>query len=278
MWESMTYDEWTTGISSKVQGSWNLHDLLPSGMDFFIFLSSVSGIFGNVGQSNYAAGNTYMDALAHHRVANGEKAVSINLGWMADEGAVSEQERLQAVFSAAGFLSPISQATFHALMEYYCNPHLELDDASCQVVIGIELPSTIESKGKQAPYWMQRATFRALYHMDMGSTAAKGSKGTVVNYAALFAQTTSAAEAGDIVLGALVAKVAKALSISWEDIEAQKPLSAYGIDSLLAVELRNWFAKEWHADIPIFDIMGAPNMSALSVNVAGKSKYKLETW
>ena len=90
----MTFDDWETSIKPKVQDSWNLHSMLPRDLDFFILLSSISGVIGNGGQANYAAGNTSMDALANYRIAHGEKAVSLDLGWMEAEGVVAENEKL----------------------------------------------------------------------------------------------------------------------------------------------------------------------------------------
>ena len=52
----MTHEQFQGVISPKVQGSWNLHHLLPKDMDFFILLSSSAGIAGSRGQGNYAAG------------------------------------------------------------------------------------------------------------------------------------------------------------------------------------------------------------------------------
>lgn len=64
--EKMSFDDWTATVRPKVEASWNLHTVLPSGMDFFILTASISGIFGQITQVNYAAGNTYQDALAKY--------------------------------------------------------------------------------------------------------------------------------------------------------------------------------------------------------------------
>ena len=64
----------------RIRGSWNLHSLFPTGLEFFILLSSMSGIAGFPTQSNYAAANTYQDALARFRMVKGERATSLNLG------------------------------------------------------------------------------------------------------------------------------------------------------------------------------------------------------
>jgi NAD(P)-dependent dehydrogenase (short-subunit alcohol dehydrogenase family) len=77
--EKISIEEWGRCIGSKIHGGWNLSSLLPSGMDFFILLSSACGIFGNAGQSSYAAGNTFLDALARYCVAHGEKCTSLDL-------------------------------------------------------------------------------------------------------------------------------------------------------------------------------------------------------
>jgi len=75
----MSYQEWTLGIKPKVKESWNLHTVLPTGMDFFVMLTSTGGIFRNQGQSNYADGNTFLDKLARYRTILGEKAITLDL-------------------------------------------------------------------------------------------------------------------------------------------------------------------------------------------------------
>jgi len=77
-------------IRPKVQATRNLQDLLPKDLDFFICLSSVGGIIGSRSQGNYNAGNTYQDALAHHRRALGLKGTSINLGVVRGIGITAE--------------------------------------------------------------------------------------------------------------------------------------------------------------------------------------------
>ncbi len=56
-----------------------------------------------------------------------------------------------------------------------------------------------------------------------------------------------------------------------DDIDTSKPLHAYGVDSLLAGELRNYFAKELSVDVAIFDLMGGPSIDAVTLTVAKKS-------
>ncbi|CAN8104204.1 unnamed protein product [Discula destructiva] len=58
-------------------------------MDFFLMLSSISGVLGLVSQANYGAGNTFQDALARHRTAEGLPAVAIDLPAVSQVGVVT---------------------------------------------------------------------------------------------------------------------------------------------------------------------------------------------
>ena len=186
--------------------------------------------------------------------------------------------------SAAGYLSPISQDTFFALLDYYCNPALDLaalassslpsSTSGAQLVIGLETPNVMRDKGKDEPYWMRQPTFRHLYQIlsPSSSLAGGGAASTgVTDYAQLLGAAGTLAAAATIVTDGLVDRLSKALSIPPEDIETTKPLHAYGVDSLLAVELRNWFARELGPDVAVFDIMGAKNIGVVGEVVAGKS-------
>lgn len=72
--EAMSFDTWQESLASKATRTWNLHEALPRGMDFFIMLSSAASTCGTRGQANYAAGNAFQNAVAHYRVAAGGRA------------------------------------------------------------------------------------------------------------------------------------------------------------------------------------------------------------
>ncbi|KAF7946474.1 hypothetical protein EAE96_009472 [Botrytis aclada] len=156
----MTHDGFAISTRPEVRVSWNLHSLLPEGVDFFVLLSSVGGILGATSQANCYAGNTYMDALARYITTIGEKAVSIDLGMMVSE-VVAETEGMLDSLRRLGYFMDIDQPEFHALLDYYCNPELPLLSLSeSQIIVGIENPASMEGKGLEVPPWMMRPLFR----------------------------------------------------------------------------------------------------------------------
>jgi NAD(P)-dependent dehydrogenase (short-subunit alcohol dehydrogenase family) len=92
IFENMEYESWVAATRPKIQGTWNLHELMLKDLEFFIMLSSATAIIGNRGQANYCAGNTFQDALAYYRKALGLPAVSIDLGAIRGIGWVAENK------------------------------------------------------------------------------------------------------------------------------------------------------------------------------------------
>jgi hypothetical protein len=150
----MTYPDWKSALDPKVSGSKNPHTLLPDDMDFFILLSSINGLIGSSGQSNYAAGNTYQDALAAFRLSQGQKAVSLNLGVMKDEGYLVNRGEIAQQLMKMKKITAISQDYLFGILEHYCNPDLRIDDIKSQVLMGLALPADLRSRGEDLASWM----------------------------------------------------------------------------------------------------------------------------
>ena len=279
IFDNMSFADWETSTASKVQSSWNLHSLLPDDLSFFILLSSIAGIVGSAAQSNYAAGNTYQDALARHRRANGLKATAIDLGWMKDVGVIAENERLAKGTKSSADLADCTEKDFHALLEIYCDPEVDSRamKPSCQPIIGLITEAQYQAAGVEVPEW----TERPLFSMLARTGTREGGKSSNSNHLdeegeriATFRRASSDEKAADILLGGLLQRLSKALSMSAEDIDVARPLHVYGVDSLLAVELRNWFVRTWEADVAVFDITGQGSIAMLAQEAARKSAFR----
>ncbi|KAK1139414.1 hypothetical protein N8T08_000777 [Aspergillus melleus] len=285
LYNNMSYEDWTISTDSKVTGSWNLHRALPQDLDFFILLSSLNGIFGSRAQANYAAGNTFKDALAHYRLAQKQKAVSIDLGLVVAEGVVAESEFLLSSMRRIGHMMEIAREELLALLDYYCNLALPLLPATeAQVIVGIELPDDVTAKGIDLHHSIRRPIFSHLFRMGSrnGTGASNGSSGQAVDQAALIDRPAilkalpSVGDATDQIVEWVAAKVAHMLGLSAADIDPSKPVHSYGIDSLIAVDLKNWFDREIGASITVFDLMGNAPLQRLGQLAAEKSRYRVQ--
>ena len=70
-------------------------------LDFFTMLSSVSGVVGQKGQANYAAGNVFLDNFSAYRHKLSLPACSVDLGAIEDVGYISEHSDLTVAWDTA---------------------------------------------------------------------------------------------------------------------------------------------------------------------------------
>ena len=101
---------------------------------------------------------------------------------------------------------------------------------------------------------------------------AEGDDPNEILRAQIIAASTLGEATNAITLG-IVNKLAKSLMILAEDIDVAKPLHSYGVDSLVAVEVRTWTFRIIGADISVFDILSSQPITQLAATVARKSKY-----
>ncbi|RSM00803.1 hypothetical protein CEP52_008889 [Fusarium oligoseptatum] len=263
--QTMTFAQWDLAVRTKVQTSWNLHRLLRQDLDFFVLLSSLAGVIGQMASANYAAGCSFQDALARHRTAQGQRGLSIDIGWMRNPISASGKK--------ANDMQQIDEAELLALLSLCCDPSSP-PTTEGQLLFGLKTPADVLSQGQTPPALLDRPLFRAFAHLP--GSAAKADEGSSSHdadhqAAALFHQSSDSTERTEIVLRALAAKLARAMSMSPEDIEPNKPLSNYGVDSLMAVELRSWIGRDFGAPVAISDIMGGVPIARIADVVVAKS-------
>ncbi|KAI1485448.1 hypothetical protein F5X96DRAFT_682809 [Biscogniauxia mediterranea] len=268
VFDNMTHAQWALALRSKVRTSRALQRLLPADLDFFVLLSSLAGVCGTAAQSNYAAGCAAQDALARHCrvVAPGQRAVSLDVGWMRDVGIIAEREAYRRHRRAAADMREIDEAELLALLSVYCDPR--------QVLIGLLTPVDFLAQGRAVPEMHERPLYGPFaYTVDANARGggAAVAAAAAEDPAAQFRQAAETDERIQIVIRALSVKLARAMTMSPEDVEPSKPLSSYGVDSLMAVELRNYIGREFQAAVAVFDIMGGVPIAAIGDLVVERS-------
>ena len=126
----------------------------------------------------------------------------------------------------------------------------------------------------ELPFWFVDAKFRYLRmvgtHLDNDTGDQDGDS---VPASAQLKAASSLEEATEIVVTALTNKLAKQLLMSPDDLDSTKAVGRLGVDSLIAVELRNWTFRELGADVGMFEILADEPMCSLAVKIAGMSKF-----
>jgi NAD(P)-dependent dehydrogenase (short-subunit alcohol dehydrogenase family) len=275
IYQNMTREQFLGATRGKVQGSWHLHELLPADLDFFVLLSSSVGIAGSRGQGNYSAGNSYQDALAHYRRGKGLKACSIDVGMVLGVGFLAEETteaRVHENTKSWSFIG-IREREFLGILQAAITGESipGAPPVPPQLITGLGTGGMMAQGAEKYPWWFNDMKFAHIVQVDTHQVTQEKNE-DAAQLQALLQQATSIDQASEIVTVALVKKLAKSMMVAVEDIEVSRPVSSYGVDSLLAVELRSWIYSEVQADISVFDLLSNIAISSLGRKIISVSK------
>lgn len=131
----------------------------------------------------------------------------------------------------------------------------------------------------EEPFWMSdskfsflRQTYRASRHENLldGSSSSNGSK--PASLTRQLGEAKSLDDARSLILNALAVKISDVLMKSVDDVNPALPMASYGLDSLVAVEVRNWIARELDVKVSMFDLVSGNSLEQLALVVVLKSK------
>ncbi|KAJ5156821.1 polyketide synthase [Penicillium capsulatum] len=257
--ENATYEDWQKVTTPRIQGSWHLHDLLP-GLDFFISLSSFLGSTGNVGQSIYAATASFLDSFATYRNAQGFPAVTIDLPVMLDVGFVADRDMSDTLRRSLG----VNLTEFHlrtlvkgAIMGSASN----LNHAGRAVSFNVA-----SRNGNKALPWKYFHPSQLVQHINSDQFEAGGEQSQNPHGDSSLPRQSNLDPLSSLI-ESLISKVSEIMMVDREEIEPDVPLSVYGLDSLVSVELRNWIRRETGVEAPLTEIVGAENLRAMATIV-----------
>ncbi|MEZ4271524.1 MAG: SDR family oxidoreductase [Myxococcota bacterium] len=243
-------------LSGKVDGARWL-DRLTRGqpLDHFVLFSSVAAVTGSPGQSNYAAANAALDALAHGRRAAGLCGLSINWGPWAGGGMaarVDETRRWKAL-GISPLSSPLALALFEAAL------------AEGTVSQSTGRGGAAQVAAAAIDRWALTSSLPLLSELahSKESTGASQGEGTQTWNERL--QPLSVNERLAVIQKALQAEAAKVLGLTDATaIDVQQPLREMGLDSLMAVELRNALGQWLGTLPPVTVVFDYPTIARLS--------------
>lgn len=271
--EYMGLDDWKNSVRPKVQGTLNMHEAFcsPETTEFFVMLSSVASIVGSASQSNYAAGNAFLDAFAHAR-KQGPRGVTnyaaINVGAIEGSGLVAGA--LEQGSDVTRIVGSVSFDDVLATLEYTMNPQARVNQEVVQYIMHFNRDTMEDALGPSAlsdPMYDHVPSERGQRGKMANSNAVNSTKQNILQ-AVEQAGTIEGAE--DIVRKTLLDKFTAFVG---EEIP-EVPIAALGLDSLVSIELKNWVKNSLRTPLQISELNGAQSMLALAKLIVSRMNLK----
>ncbi len=254
----LTGKQLDTVLAAKADTAWHLHQLTAErDLDAFVLFSSAAGVLGAPGQANYAAANAFLDALAQHRHRRQLPATSLAWGyWQTLSGMAArlgsiERTRLTRGGGFGAITAEDGLDLFDAALTHQ-RPNLITSPISASALAGLARKSTL-------PPILSGLT-HARPHANNASPDTLAAR--------LAGQTT---EQRLRTLTALVAD-ATAVVLAHPDpgaLDPERPFKDLGIDSLTALELRNYLGRHTGLSLAATLVFDHPRPAAIATHLAG---------
>ena len=254
-----------SGMRTKVAGAWLLHRLLASeSLDFFIGYSSFASFFGLTGLSSYAAANIFVDAVAHFRRGIGLPALSVNWGLWSGYGFVSKlvKQRAEEDLIERGVETLTPRSAFPAL------GGLMSSGVSQAGIAKMNWPNFRRAYG--AGRFMGLFSHMQALHDNGDEPPPENRAG--LDDGGLHARLLSGkpGEPRRPILESYVTGIlGRVLRMQESEIRRDKPFGDYGLDSLMAVELKNRCESALGISLPATLAWNYSTIAALSEHLAG---------
>jgi acyl carrier protein len=254
---------------AKVDGAWNLHEVLAqTQLDFFILFSSASSVLSSPRLGPYAAANAFLDSLAAYRASIGMPALSVNWGAWSETGMGVRSDA-----SSVRELGERGMGGIKTAEGLDCLGRLlSARTSQCSV-----LPVDWQKWAERYPAYMEKP-FLASIAQEVASSQTNGDRGAASSVAqnkkspVLLEQLANAPESNrlSVVSEFVHATAVRVLGFSVDrQIDSTLPLNGFGLDSLMALEFRNALSRGIARPLPATLLFSYPAIEDVSHYLVG---------
>lgn len=271
----MTHEAWQDSLAPKVTGTWNLYQATrESKLDFCVTFGSIVSVSGNVGQSNYAAANSFLGSFTKYARSTGYPAAVIQLGAMEDVGFVSESPKLLKKCRDLSLQTlrerDLIQGLHVAIRQARLVRTVDEQQNMGSLIIGLQ---PMFGKRQISAYKSDRRF--ALYNrseMDLDQKA-PSDLGRIHQFISEVARDPSILDLQSS-LDLLIEEIARLVHPEEDQDESLQEAAEITIDSLMTIEIRSWLRKTIGADVPTLQITKSRNVGGLASLVIKVMKEK----
>lgn len=259
----MSLHDFEIPLRTKLHGTRNLcHAFRTAPLDFFFSLSSAIGIIGTAGQANYAAGNTFQDAFISSHTGHKFRYMSLDIGLI--DGADVNNTVIEQSLRRQGRV-PIKSEELLAFFEYAIST--VSSEAPCtQAIIGFDKKSltkrTVGLNG--AP---TTAMFNHVWQSATHGASNQGCK----PLKKMILNTQDQKEKSQLIAAAIGEWISGLVTLNGRELNLDLSVAEFGLDSLMATELKYWIAREFGAVIQMLNILDHKSIRALAAKVLATS-------
>ncbi|EHK42038.1 polyketide synthase [Trichoderma atroviride IMI 206040] len=260
--QALTHSQWSTAIESSTAGILSLQNAFGSELDFFLLLNSTSSVVGSPEQGIAGAIGAFRDSFARSQASQGFPVKAIDIGAVQQEGSDDAQNA-----SPSSDVQPQKIEEVLAVINYAIQNPIAANPSQAQIVCGASLfapdpssPATRRPDARFAHVWSRAAP-----------RVSKSGK-DAFDVQAVLRSASSAEVAVEAVYTGLKEKLAGLLSVATKEIQSDRSVSSYGVDSLISVELRNWITGHLGGHVQMLELMSSLSMMQLSDLIAKRSR------
>lgn len=255
----MDIDTWTRVMRPKTVGSRNLDVVFDADdLQFFIMTSSFAAIGGHAGQSNYAAANMFTNGLAMNRRRRGLAGSVLNIGVIYGLGLLArERQDVYGDLERDGY-PPVSERDLHHMFIEAIEAGRPVPGQVADLTTGL---SRYHVDDPKPLHWHRDQRFCHFTVPTNAESRVQNDECEVKSIEGLVRLASSVDSAAKILETSMCRKVEGILQLPVNTVNADDRISELGLDSLAAVEIRNWFYKSVGADVPVMRILAASCIS-----------------